>query len=317
MWSVIFAILLHPLFIIINEKFKKRPSLAALVITILGFAFVLIVIIPLFAHLGSEAFQVIKSLDQFDKADFDALGLKAETIPIVGPAIKLFLLDTFNTNSNMWGDAIKVFQGYYLDFAKKILASIASILFGGFFTFLCLYFVLAHSNTLINQIKKGALIIGGQTYLEVISYIYETIRATLYGVLLTSLAQGSLAGLAYYLVSAPYPVTLSILTALASFVPFGPPFIYIPVAIGLFLNGVSLIKIIVFLAWGVGVVSLADNILRPLFISQTTKLSFLLVLFGIIGGLASFGMLGLFIGPIIMVVVMHFWGELLSKESLK
>lgn len=66
-----------------------------------------------------------------------------------------------------------------------------------------------------------------------------------------------------------------------------------------------------------GVVSIADNILRPLFISQTTKLSFLLVLFGIIGGVASFGMLGLFIGPIIMVVVMHFWGELLRKETLK
>jgi predicted PurR-regulated permease PerM len=152
--------------------------------------------------------------------------------------------------------------------------------------------------------------------LDVISYDYATIRATLYGVLLTSLAQGSLAGVGYYLVSAPYPVTLTIITALASLVPFGPPFIYIPVAIGLVLQGVSMYKIVLFLCWCVGVVSAADNILRPLFISQTTKLSFLLVLFGILGGVSSFGMLGLFIGPIIMVVVMHFWNALLSRDKV-
>jgi predicted PurR-regulated permease PerM len=316
MWSVIFAILLYPLFKILELRLRNRSALAAFIITILGFMFLLIAVIPLFTHLGREALQVIKSLDELNKDDFELFGSRAESIPFVGSFVSSLFLDTFHSGSNIWSDSVKIFQGYYLEFAKRTIASIASILFGGFFTFLCLYFVLAYSSTLISQIKRGALIIGGPTYLDVISYVYATIRATLYGVLLTSLAQGSLAGVGYYLVSAPYPVTLTIITALASLVPFGPPFIYIPVAIGLVLQGVSMYKIVLFLCWCVGVVSAADNILRPLFISQTTKLSFLLVLFGILGGVSSFGMLGLFIGPIIMVVVMHFWNALLSRDKV-
>ena len=133
--------------------------------------------------------------------------------------------------------------------------------------------------------------------------------------LLTAAAQGVLAGIGYGVIGAPFPVLLALLTTLSSFIPFGPPFIYVPLALSMALSGTSWITVAVLLIWCVGVVSTLDNLLRPLFISRTTNLSFLLVLFGILGGLASFGMLGVFIGPVVMVLAVHLWDELIRKND--
>jgi predicted PurR-regulated permease PerM len=142
---------------------------------------------------------------------------------------------------------------------------------------------------------------------------YQTVRATLRGVLVTALAQGALAGLAYYVAGIQISLLLTILTVLAALLPFGPPFVYVPVAFMMAGSGYSWIAIAVFLVWCIGVVSVVDNLLRPYFISQATRLSFLLVLFGIVGGIASFGFVGVFIGPVVMTLAMHLWSELLAK----
>jgi len=64
------------------------------------------------------------------------------------------------------------------------------------------------------------------------------------------------------------------------------------------------------------VVSWIDNIVRPLVISNATHISFLLVMFGVLGGLASFGMIGLFLGPVILAVVVAIWQEWLAQPVL-
>ena len=71
------------------------------------------------------------------------------------------------------------------------------------------------------------------------------------------------------------------------------------------------------MAWGVCIVSTADNVIRPLVISGATQIPFLLIMFGVLGGIASFGLIGLFIGPVILAVLLAIWREWLHEKSIE
>ena len=135
-----------------------------------------------------------------------------------------------------------------------------------------------------------------------------TTRAVVYGVMLTALVQGTLAGLGYWVAGLASPVTLGVLTALFALIPFGTPLVWGGAGAWLMLQGETTAAIGVWL-WGAAVVSQIDNVLRPLFISSVGAIPFLLVLLGVLGGLLAFGLVGLFIGPIILAVAWAVWRE--------
>jgi predicted PurR-regulated permease PerM len=127
----------------------------------------------------------------------------------------------------------------------------------------------------------------------------QTIRAVVKGVVLTAVAQGLLAGAAYAVLGAPFPIVLTALTILLAPLPFGgTALIWAPVAGYLFWMG-SVGKGIAMVAWGAGVVSTVDQILKPLFIGQGAQIPVLLLTFSVLGGLAVYGIIGLFLGPIL------------------
>ena len=69
------------------------------------------------------------------------------------------------------------------------------------------------------------------------------------------------------------------------------------------------------MVWGVAIVSTSDNVIRPLVISGATQIPFLLIMFGVLGGIASFGLVGLFIGPVILAVLLAIWREWLHETN--
>jgi len=69
------------------------------------------------------------------------------------------------------------------------------------------------------------------------------------------------------------------------------------------------------LLWGALVVSWVDNLIRPLVISSATRIPFLLVMFGVLGGLAAFGLVGLFLGPVVLAVLMAVWREWIEESE--
>ena len=107
---------------------------------------------------------------------------------------------------------------------------------------------------------------------------------------------------------------LGFLTALMAIVPFGAPLVFSLVALALIFKGQILAGVLIF-SLGLGVVFLADHIVRPLVIGGATRLHFLLVLFGILGGVESMGLIGLFIGPVLMVLFMTLWREALGNPD--
>ena len=135
-----------------------------------------------------------------------------------------------------------------------------------------------------------------------------TTRAVVYGILLTALVQGVVAGLGYWAAGLASPVTFGVLTMILALIPFGTPLAWGSAGLLLLLQGETGAAIGVWI-WGAAIVSQLDNVLRPLFISSISPIPFLLVLFGVLGGLLAFGLVGLFIGPIVLSVVWAVWRE--------
>ncbi len=139
-------------------------------------------------------------------------------------------------------------------------------------------------------------------------------RAVVFGLLVTALVQGTVAGIGYAVVGVAAPVMLGALTALASIVPLiGTGLVWGPVAASLLLTGHEWAGVAL-IAWGTVLVHPIDNLMRPLLISNATQMPFLLVMFGVIGGLATFGLVGLFIGPVALAVATAVWREWLEER---
>jgi len=131
-----------------------------------------------------------------------------------------------------------------------------------------------------------------------------TVRAVVKGVLPTAVVQGLLAGAAYAALGVPFAVVLTALTILLAPLPFGgTAFVWGPVVLYLLMVG-SMGKALMMLAWGVGSVSTVDQILRPWLIGQDVHMPVLFLVFSILGGLALYGLIGLFVGPILMGILM-------------
>jgi predicted PurR-regulated permease PerM len=130
----------------------------------------------------------------------------------------------------------------------------------------------------------------------------QTVVAVVRGTLLTALAQGVVAGLIYWALGVGFPVFLGSLTALLSLLPFGgTALVWIPVAGYLFLTA-PLWKGLAMVAIGIGLVGLMDNFLQPILIGSGADLPLLFLFFASLGGLAYFGFIGLFLGPILLCI---------------
>jgi predicted PurR-regulated permease PerM len=128
-----------------------------------------------------------------------------------------------------------------------------------------------------------------------------TVRSVVYGVIGTALAQATLQGLGLWLAGVPAAFFLGFLTFFLSFVPVGPPLVWLSAAVWLLYNG-AIGWGLFLLGWGFFVVSGVDNVLRPYLISRGSKLPLLLMFFGVLGGLMAFGFLGVFLGPTLLAV---------------
>ncbi|HAU2070115.1 TPA: AI-2E family transporter, partial [Legionella pneumophila] len=119
---------------------------------------------------------------------------------------------------------------------------------------------------------------------------------------------GILMGICYALVGFPAPTLTGFITALAAMIPFVVPIVFIIVALILLSVG-SLIGGIIVLVWGTLVMFVADHFVKPVLIGGAIQLPFLAVLFGILGGVETLGLLGLFLGPMVMVLFVTLWQE--------
>jgi len=144
-----------------------------------------------------------------------------------------------------------------------------------------------------------------QVYLQAMG---QTLKAVLISLVLSALVQGILGGVAYWMAGVRAPIMAAAVTAMAAIVPFGAMVVWAAIILWLVAIG-KIFAAIALLLWCVLVMSWLDYVVRSIFISSTTRAPFLIVLFGVLGGLAAFGLVGLFIGPAILGVLLAAWRE--------
>ncbi len=148
----------------------------------------------------------------------------------------------------------------------------------------------------------------------VLQAIKQTVRAVFFGWLLTAAAQGVVSIFGYWVTGMHAPVLLGLATGLAAVIPFGVGLVWIPAVASLALGG-EWGKAIFLAIWSLGFVGVIDNFLRPMFISGPSKVPFVLVFFGLLGGIAVYGFLGLVLGPVFLAVLLVLWRT--SRDAIR
>jgi predicted PurR-regulated permease PerM len=132
-------------------------------------------------------------------------------------------------------------------------------------------------------------------------------RAVLFGFLTTAFAQSIIAGFGYAILGVHGSVLLGAMTGVLSVVPvLGTALVWGPLSVHLLITG-HLWRGIILLLWGLLLVHPADNVLRPLLISNATHVPFIIVMFGVIGGVAAWGLVGVFVGPVVLAIGLAIW----------
>jgi predicted PurR-regulated permease PerM len=154
------------------------------------------------------------------------------------------------------------------------------------------------------------------THVEnVLGIVRNTIRSVMYGLLGTALAQGIVATIGFAIAGVPAVLLLGVFTSILSLIPVGPPLIWGGAAIWLFYQGSAGWGIFM-LVWGFFLISSVDNVVKPMLISYGSKLPFILILFGVMGGVLAFGFVGVFIGPTLLAVGYSLMREWAASDGM-
>ncbi len=207
---------------------------------------------------------------------------------------------------------IVVLLGKFLAWAKNGLIAVGvavgqgvtQILLSAFLAF----FLLRDAPVLSERLLVTMNRLAGGRGRRLITVAGGTVRGVIYGILGTAIAQALVAGLGFWIAGLPGAVLLSVLTFFLAVIPFGPPMIWLPAAMWLFAQNKPGMAIFM-LVWGGLGISSVDNFLRPYLISQGSKMPFVLIFCGVIGGALSFGLVGVFLGPTLLAVAFRLIDE--------
>jgi len=177
-----------------------------------------------------------------------------------------------------------------------------------FFTLLSLFFLYRDGDQVLEQSRMiGARLLGPPAK-PIGKDAIEAVRATVNGLVLVGLAEGLVLGIAYVIAGVSHPFLLGFATGVLATVPFGAPLMFVIASMMLMAEAKVTAGILVFL-FGWLVVFVADHFVRPVLIGSAARLPFLWVLLGIFGGLETFGLVGLFLGPAVVSVALAIWRD--------
>lgn len=314
-WASVIGVLFHPLHYRLLERWSHRPNLAAL--TTLAVC-VVIVIIPVLFVLGSFFQEGAGLYQRLQSGEVDPgvyLDQVRKGFPVVQNLIERLGVDLDNLKQQVAGGAVSVsrFIGQNaVELGQNTLQFFMSL---GLMLYVA-YFLLRDGAKLIDLLVR-ALPLGDEREHLLFAKFAEVTRATVKGSLMVATLQGTLGGIIFWILDIPGALLWGVVMILLSLIPVvGAGLIWAPVAIYLFAAG-DWVQGSVLVAFGVGVIGLVDNILRPILVGRDTKLPDYIVLLSTLGGFVLFGMNGFVVGPLIAALFMAFWGIFIREFNIR
>jgi predicted PurR-regulated permease PerM len=309
--ATLLAIAIYPLFTRLTSRIRSR-STAALLSTLLVMIAILIPAVLIVNRLAHETTALYGWLNM--QQSYEG-GWREYLISLAAPPLDWVAQRTGMSQEQLKQAALERLQNVstlLLNWARSLVVNIGGTIVDTVIMLLTLFFLLRDGDWIRERIGS-ILPIEPHRYRQLIETISASISANLYGVLAVAAAQGTLGAIGYTIAGLPSVTLWSVATALFSMIPLaGAASVWIAASIYLIVTG-SWGKAIFMLAWGAGVISTADNIVRPLVLSGRVKLHTLLIFFSLLGGVRAFGIIGLFTGPIIVSVAIALL-EILEEE---
>ncbi|MDF2446877.1 MAG: family transporter [Moraxellaceae bacterium] len=309
-WAGILVYVTWPLYLRLRNRLPGRPNTTALLMTVLLALVLILPVVWLLLLMRSEvALAYQKAMTQLNQG-YIALPPEVRRLPVVGAYLGDFF-DRLNADPAALKAQVQSWTNWAMEHAGSLLGGVGRNLAKLGFALLTAFFLYRDGEAFFLQMRDILGRMLGKRTGDYVEAMGDTTRAVVYGIVLTAMAQGVLSGIGYAVAGVEGAVFLGAVTTLIAMVPFGTPFAWGSVSIWLMLQG-QVWPAIGLALWGTLVVSWIDNIIRPLVISSATRIPFLLVMFGVLGGLAAFGMVGLFLGPVILAVMLAVWREWLE-----
>lgn len=313
-WAAIIAIAVDPLFLRVRKRAGGRYR------TWLALAATLAVCVTLIAPIALGVTQLAQETKGIVAWVIEA---QRHGIPVPGwtrhlPVVDDFIARWWEANLATPEDATDLLQRMeksgWLTESQLIGKNIVHRTVIFLFTLISLFFFLLHRDSIVSQCRIAAIRLLGSSGERIAGHAVLSVRGTIDGLVLVGIGEGVVMTVVYFILGVPSALLLGLLTAVAAIIPFGAAVMFLVAAAALLAHGQAWAAVLV-IVLGLIVVGIADHFVRPAMIGGATRLPFLWVLIGIIGGVETYGLLGLFIGPSTMAILYLLWCEFMEGQT--
>ncbi|MFQ5684028.1 MAG: AI-2E family transporter [Candidatus Binatia bacterium] len=304
-WAAILAIVVYPAYAFLLKVLRGRATLAALIVTVLIIFLIVFPAMRISIFLTQEAGELAQTVRTYVNGnEFEAWTGNPWVKDItrlwdtVSSELAVFKIDLRKAAVQ----GVQQASGFLVSQVGDVAQNVFLFVINFVITLFSFFFLMRDGKHLSERIRS--LLPMDQEHKE---HLFQNIVNALYGVihgaLITAMAQGLLAGLAYWFLGVPFAILLGVATAFMALLPIGGSFlVWFPVSVYLFLQG-DYVQGLILMVWGGGIVGTIDNILKPLLIGNRLRLPTLFLFFSILGGLRLFGVLGIILGPVLFALL--------------
>ncbi len=298
-WAIVLSIVFYPLYIF-SVKYLKWKTIASLFTLLV----ILLMILGPFSYLTYLFITEVKSLaDTMETDSFDSLKNLRQHPAVTAMLDKILTIMNINEEelNKTISDNIARFGQELVNRITKKTANVVTISLNFIFMSFSIFFFLRDGPEFLKKVRNYVPFSEEQKD-RLVRLIRDIIISTIYGGIVVSIVQGTMAGIAFFLLGISTPVVWGLATSIASFVPLvGAAGIWVPMTVYLFIEN-EVVKGIVLVIVGIFGISLIDNILKPVIIGSRTKMPILVIFFSILGGIKLFGLIGLIMGPLVLAL---------------
>jgi predicted PurR-regulated permease PerM len=304
-WAAVIGILFRPVQRRVEARLNGRASLAAAVTVVLIFFTVLVPALLLASAVAAEAAGVYARI-QAGELDFGGvLRWVQSLLPQVGEWTAQIGVDFSELPEKLSAAAVKGSQ-FIASLALSAGQNVATFVLMFFLMLYFLFFVLRDGATILKHVHR-AIPLEDEQERRLFNKFAEVSRATVKGTMIVGLVQGFLGGLIFAVLGIQGAVFWGVVMAILSLLPaVGSGLVWGPAAIFLFVAG-DWVRGLILVVYGVLVIGLVDNLLRPILVGRDTKMPDYLILFSTLGGLGLVGITGFVLGPVIAALFIAAW----------
>jgi len=299
-WATMIVVTTWPLMLYLQQRLWGKRGLAALLMTL---ALIAILVMPLWIALATiveNAHRIEDFSTSFLKSNIPPPPAWVQNVPMIGPNLAAKWQEVANAGPEGLLAWIKPYSGratkWFIDQAGNMGRAFVQFML----TVIIAAILYLRGDIAAGGIRRFARRLGGHHGEELTILAGKAIRGVALGVVVTALAQSLLGGIGLAVTGVPTAAVLTAVMFMLCLAQLGPALVLIPAVIWLFWTNQQLAGSVL-IVWTVFVVSL-DNILRPILIKKGADLPLLLIFAGVMGGLVAFGIVGIFIGPVILAV---------------